>query len=117
MASLARIGEDNFSELEAQSDMSPGPKVAAAGPAHFSFENVGFANRLGHPVLQDVSFTARPGTITAFVGASGAGKTTLANLLLRFADCDAGAILLDGRDVGEYTAESHIARITRAHRQ
>ncbi|MDR1355601.1 MAG: ABC transporter ATP-binding protein/permease [Propionibacteriaceae bacterium] len=51
------------------------------------------------PVLQDLSFTVEPGTITAVVGATGAGKTTLVNLIPRLADVTAGSVLVDGVDV------------------
>jgi ATP-binding cassette subfamily B protein len=51
------------------------------------------------PVLAHISFTARPGQVTAIVGSTGAGKTTLVNLLMRFYDLDGGKILLDGTDI------------------
>jgi ATP-binding cassette subfamily B protein len=51
------------------------------------------------PVLKDVSFTVEPGTVTAIVGATGAGKTTLVNLIPRLADATSGAVLVDGVDV------------------
>lgn len=50
-------------------------------------------------VLEDVSFTAKPGEITAFIGSTGSGKSTLINLIPRFFDVTAGAILLDGKDI------------------
>ena len=56
-----------------------------------------------NPVLEDVSFTLRKGERVALVGASGGGKTTLVNLLLRFHDPKSGAIVLDGRDAGEFS--------------
>ena len=50
-------------------------------------------------VLRDISFTARPGTMTAIIGATGAGKTTIVSLLERFYDVDGGRILMDGTDI------------------
>jgi ATP-binding cassette subfamily B protein/subfamily B ATP-binding cassette protein MsbA len=66
---------------------------------HVSFEGVTFSYRNGHPVLRDIVLDIAPGETVALVGASGAGKTTLASMLLRFYDPDAGAIRLDGRNL------------------
>jgi ATP-binding cassette subfamily B protein len=66
---------------------------------HIVFENVSFAYNEGDYVLRDVSFEVRPGERIAVVGATGAGKTTLINLLLRFYDVSRGRILIDGVDV------------------
>ncbi|HXH47934.1 MAG TPA: ABC transporter ATP-binding protein, partial [Terriglobia bacterium] len=65
------------------------------------FRNVGFAYRDNHRVLENVSFTIEPGETVAVVGHTGAGKTTLTNLLLRFYDVQEGAILFDGVDIRE----------------
>jgi len=63
------------------------------------------------PVLQDVTFTAKPGTTTAIIGSTGAGKTTLINLLPRLFDVSGGAALIDGVDVREVDPELLWARI------
>lgn len=63
------------------------------------FDHVTFGYDPGHPVLKDVSFHVQPGQTIALVGATGAGKTTIINLLTRFYDVDDGAIRLDGRDI------------------
>lgn len=63
------------------------------------FDEVEFAYRPGEPVLRDVSFRVAPGETVAVVGATGAGKSTLANLVLRFYDVSAGAVKVDGVDV------------------
>jgi ATP-binding cassette, subfamily B, multidrug efflux pump len=65
------------------------------------FQNVGFAYRDNHRVLENVSFAIEPGEAVAVVGHTGAGKTTLTNLLLRFYDVQEGAILFDGVDIRE----------------
>ena len=63
------------------------------------FDHVGFAYNSGETVLRDVSFTAKQGEVTALVGPSGGGKTTIARLIPRFFDVQAGVVLLGGRDV------------------
>ena len=70
-----------------------------------AFENVGFGYRQGVPVIHEVNFTLRPGTVTALVGPSGSGKSTLASLLARFHDIDTGAIRINGRDVRSLTPD------------
>ncbi len=70
-----------------------------------TFENVGFAYD-DEPVLHDLSFEIAGGTKLALVGSSGSGKTTLVNLVPRFADVTAGRILLNGRDLRDYTLVS-----------
>ena len=70
------------------------------------FENVGFAYKSGKPVIDALSLTIRPGEKVGLVGLSGAGKTTLANLLLRFYDLKDGAIMIDGQDIRAVTQAS-----------
>ena len=71
-----------------------------------AFENVSFSYQEGKPVLQDVSFRCQPGQMLALVGQTGVGKTTLAQLISRFYEPDAGRILIDGRDISDVTIES-----------
>ena len=66
---------------------------------HIEFKNVWFAYREGEWVLRDVSFEVKPGQRVAFVGATGAGKTTIQNLICRYYDIQQGQILIDGVDV------------------
>jgi len=66
------------------------------------YENVTFAYAEGLPALKNVSFHARPGETIALVGATGAGKSTLVNLLTRFYEHTSGEILIDGRSIREY---------------
>ncbi len=78
------------------------------------FDDVTFAYTAGQPTLQDVSFTARPGEVTALVGPSGAGKSTLVGLIARFYDPDTGRITLDGTDLRDLTlagVRRHIAMV------
>src|SRR5262249_23410423 len=69
------------------------------------FENVSFAYEPGVPVLKKISLHARPGQTVALVGPTGAGKTTIVNLLTRFYEIDEGAIRIDGRDVRDVVKE------------
>ena len=66
---------------------------------HVSFDHVNFSYEAGNPVLKDVNFTITPGTSVAIVGPTGAGKTTIVNLLTRFYNPDDGKILIDGLDI------------------
>src|SRR5207237_402175 len=65
--------------------------------SRIEFRNVSFAYRAGEPVLNDMSFVAEPGKITALVGPSGGGKSTVLALLLRFYKASTGEILIDGQ--------------------
>ncbi|WP_039765553.1 ABC transporter ATP-binding protein [Caldicellulosiruptor sp. F32] len=70
------------------------------------FRNVWFSYKEGEPVLKDVSFHAKPGQMIALVGPTGAGKTTIVNLLTRFYDIDRGEILIDGINIRKIKRES-----------
>jgi ATP-binding cassette subfamily B protein len=74
------------------------PELAGA----IQFDRVDFAYKAGEPVLRQISFSVEPGETVAVVGHTGAGKSTLANLLLRFYDIDGGALRVDGVDVREW---------------
>lgn len=82
-----------------------------SGPGRVEFRDVSFSYRTGAPVIHDVSLIAEPGSTVAILGPTGAGKTTLVNLLMRFYDADSGAILIDGVDIRSVSRESLRSRI------
>jgi ATP-binding cassette subfamily B protein len=65
-----------------------------------TFERISFRYEPDAPLIEDLSLTVEPGQTVAVVGPTGAGKTTLVNLIMRFYELDAGRIMLDGRDIG-----------------
>ncbi|MBO1531697.1 ABC transporter ATP-binding protein [Psychrobacter sp. F1192] len=73
---------------------------------HIELKNVNFSYPNGKQALKDVSFNIYPNRITALVGLSGAGKSTIINLLVKFYDPSSGTICLDGRDLEEYSTQS-----------
>jgi ATP-binding cassette, subfamily B, multidrug efflux pump len=100
MASSERI----FELLDTRSDVaSPDvPGVPADPRGEIVFDQVSFAYKAGEPVLQDLSFRVAPGESVALVGHTGAGKTTIASLLVRFHDVQKGAIRVDGLDIRQW---------------
>jgi len=74
--------------------------------ARIEFADVRFAYRTDMPVLRSISFVAQPGKVTALVGPSGGGKSTVLNLLLRFYDADSGRILVDGQNIAAISRRS-----------
>jgi ATP-binding cassette subfamily B protein/subfamily B ATP-binding cassette protein MsbA len=85
--------------------------LAIKSPATVSFRNVGFGYSTARPVLHDVSLETSPGQLVALVGATGSGKSTLLSLLPRFYDPWTGQVLIDGRDVGDFTLASLRANV------
>ena len=85
------------------SGISPHPALRTPHPGagHIVFDRVSFAYNGTDHVLRDVSFEVKPGERVGIVGATGAGKSTIINLLLRFYDVTSGRILVDGRDIRE----------------
>ncbi|OAV51664.1 multidrug ABC transporter ATP-binding protein [Rhizobium sp. WYCCWR10014] len=84
----------------------PDAAELAVSRGEIRFESVRFAYKSGKPVIDDLSLIIRPGEKVGFVGLSGAGKTTLVSLLLRFYDIGDGAILIDGQDIRTVTQAS-----------
>jgi len=80
-------------------------------PGRVDVEDVTFSYEAGSPVLHGASFTAEPGTVTALVGPSGGGKSTLARLIARFYDVDDGAVRISGVDVREATFPWLLSRV------
>lgn len=91
----------------ASSDQDP----ACSGSA-VALTDVSFAYEADHPVLRGVSFQAAPGTMTAIVGPSGCGKTTIARLVARFYDVDAGSVSVGGRDVRQWDTAQLMAQLS-----
>ena len=85
---------------------APDAKSCPSCKGNITFDNVSFAYADGRPVIRGLSLNVAAGETVAFVGATGAGKTTIASLLLRFYEPQSGRILLDGCDIRELTQES-----------
>ncbi|MGW4929747.1 ABC transporter ATP-binding protein [Agromyces sp. NPDC004153] len=80
------------------------------GDGTIEFQNVSFSYTPDRPLISDLSFRVEPGQTVAIVGPTGAGKTTLVNLIMRFYELDGGRILLDGQDIAELTRHDVRAR-------
>lgn len=93
--------------LPASSDQDPAYSDSAV-----ALTDVSFAYEADHPVLRGVSFQVAPGTMTAIVGPSGCGKTTIARLVARFYDVDAGSVSVGGRDVRQWDTAQLMAQLS-----
>jgi len=103
-ASAERIQEVLDTESSVVDTLTP--KKAAQRTGTVEFRDVEFRYPgAEHPILSDISFTAAPGKVTAIVGSTGSGKTTMLNLIPRFIDVTGGTVLLDGLDVREQGLE------------
>ena len=97
-----------FEILDAQPDIcdQSGAQTLVTVDGHVRVEGVTFSYDARHPVLSNLSFEAKPGELVALVGPTGAGKTTVINLLHRFYDPTEGRITIDGKDLRQVTVES-----------
>src|SRR3954468_311890 len=101
-------GERIFEVLDEPEEVAdrPGATDLPAGPGRIDYRGVHFEYAPGRPVLRDIDLELDPGSTTALIGHTGAGKTTLAALVGRFYDVSAGSVLLDGIDVRDVTIAS-----------
>ncbi|MGH7441430.1 MAG: ABC transporter ATP-binding protein, partial [bacterium] len=110
MASSERV----FALLDLEPDVSdPAVPFDASGlRGDVEFREVTFAYGTGRPALEQVSFHLRPGERVAVVGPTGAGKTSLVNVLLRFYPLQSGQVLLDGRPIEGYARSDYLRRLS-----
>ncbi len=101
--STLACAERVFEVLDEAEEASDRPGAALPSPVsgHVRVEGLSFRYVADKPLIEGLSLDARPGHMIAIVGPTGAGKTTLVNLLMRFREIDAGAVLIDGRDIRE----------------
>ena len=109
-ASAVRINEVLYTEPSIKDPQSANNLEAKTGLLEFDHVTFSYPGA-EEPALSDISFTARPGEITAIIGGTGSGKSTLISLIPRFYDIDSGRILIDGVDIREMTQESLRAKI------
>jgi len=102
-----------FEILDTRSEVSDSPTATTlpSVSGHIRVDHIGFAYDPRQPVLMDVSFDAKPGELIAIVGPTGAGKTTVMNLLHRFYDPTEGHITIDGHDLRHVTMDSWYRQI------
>ncbi len=111
MANLLQSGvasAERVFELLDEPEQTPDGDPAETAPetaSHLAFEDVSFRYVADKPLIHGLSLQARPGSTVAIVGPTGAGKTTLVNLIMRFYDVDAGRIVLDGVDTLRMTRD------------
>lgn len=109
MAAVVQSGTasaERVFELLDESEEEPDPADAPApvdGDGTIEFDHVSFSYTPEHPLIQDLSFRVEPGQTVAIVGPTGAGKTTLVNLIMRFYELDGGHILLNGQSIADLT--------------
>ena len=99
-------------ELPAPKGVRRTDEAPASSGASVSLEDVSFSYEADRPVLQGVSFHVEPGTMTAIVGPSGCGKTTIARLITRFYDVDAGSVRVGAGDVRDWETADLMAQLS-----
>lgn len=93
-------------DLPQEAPDQPGAYEMKSSQGTITFDHVSFAYTPERPLIKDFSLEVKPGTRVAIVGQTGAGKTTLVNLLMRFYEVDGGTISIDGRDITTITRDS-----------
>ena len=108
LQSALAAAERVFAMLDEEPEKADGPqaKELAHTRGDVSLSHVAFGYEPGKPIFRDLSLHAKPGSLVAVVGPTGAGKTTLINLLMRFYDVDSGEVRVDGRKVEDWTRAS-----------
>lgn len=102
-AALSRIAQILDEEELAEPQV---PARLSEAPGTIVFEHVYFGYEPGKPIIRDLNLTVKRGQTVAIVGPTGAGKSTIINLLMRFYDADSGRILMDGTDIRDMTREN-----------
>lgn len=104
--SMVAAGERTYFLLD-DKEQDPDPENAITDVSdvkgQIDFEHVAFSYKEDKRLFTDINFSIRPGEMAAIVGPTGAGKTTIVNLLMRFYEVDSGAICLDGKDIRDYS--------------
>lgn len=108
LQSACAAAERVFRLIDEPPEPADAPKAAVIQEVqgNVELEHIRFGYRPGHPIIHDLSLSASAGRLVAIVGPTGAGKTTLINLLMRFYDPEAGVIRLDGQPITEVTRDS-----------
>src|SRR3984885_7908490 len=109
LASMMNIFQSGIASLERVLELLDADEQSADPPAgqlpeakgRVAFEDISFSYNPDRPLIEDLSLVAEPGQTIAIVGPTGAGKTTLVNLIMRFYELDSGRITLDGVDISQ----------------